>query len=115
MTLLPNPSAPLAADEAARAFDLLFDADLSDEAIAGFLVTMGTLGDRIGRRKVLLIGAFFFGAAFLAAAFFFGAAFLAATETELVFIMILFWLNKLVNALILYFKIFGYVFSLLLV
>ena len=45
MTLLPNPSAPLAADEAARAFDLLFDADLSDEAIAGFLVTMARRGE----------------------------------------------------------------------
>lgn len=45
MTLLPDPSAPLAADEAARAFDLLFDADLSDEAIAGFLVTMARRGE----------------------------------------------------------------------
>ncbi len=25
--------------------------------LAGFLITMGTLGDRIGRRKLLLIGA----------------------------------------------------------
>ena len=30
--------------------------------VAGFLVTMGTLGDRIGRRKLLLIGAAAFGA-----------------------------------------------------
>ncbi|ADD41644.1 MFS transporter [Stackebrandtia nassauensis] len=37
--------------------------------IAGFLVTMGTLGDRIGRRKLLLIGAAAFGVASLAAAY----------------------------------------------
>ena len=30
---------------------------------AGFLITMGTLGDRIGRRKLLLIGALAFAAA----------------------------------------------------
>ncbi|SFM35164.1 Major Facilitator Superfamily protein [Gracilibacillus orientalis] len=29
--------------------------------VAGFLITMGTLGDRIGRRKLLLIGATTFG------------------------------------------------------
>ncbi|MDI3422916.1 MFS transporter [Streptomyces luteolus] len=37
--------------------------------IAGFLVTMGTLGDRIGRRKLLLIGALFVGATSLIAAY----------------------------------------------
>lgn len=37
--------------------------------VAGFLVTMGTLGDRIGRRKLLLIGAAAFGAVSLFAAF----------------------------------------------
>jgi MFS family permease len=31
--------------------------------VAGFLITMGTLGDRIGRRKLLLIGAAAFAAA----------------------------------------------------
>jgi DHA2 family multidrug resistance protein-like MFS transporter len=31
--------------------------------IAGFLITMGTLGDRIGRRKLLMVGAVAFGAA----------------------------------------------------
>ncbi|GLY36361.1 MFS transporter [Amycolatopsis sp. NBRC 101858] len=37
--------------------------------VAGFMVTMGTLGDRIGRRKLLLIGAAAFGIASVGAAF----------------------------------------------
>src|SRR5918912_1100610 len=37
--------------------------------VAGFLVTMGTLGDRIGRRRLLLLGAAAFGAVSLLAAF----------------------------------------------
>jgi MFS transporter, DHA2 family, multidrug resistance protein len=37
--------------------------------IAGFLITMGRLGDRIGRRRLLLIGASVFGAASAVAAF----------------------------------------------
>jgi len=36
---------------------------------AGFLITMGTLGDRIGRRKLLLIGALAFAAASALAAY----------------------------------------------
>src|SRR5256885_10247672 len=35
----------------------------------GSLITMGTLGDRIGRRRLLLVGAAFFGAASILAAF----------------------------------------------
>ena len=37
--------------------------------IAGLLITMGTLGDRIGRRRLLLIGAAAFGCASILAAF----------------------------------------------
>jgi DHA2 family multidrug resistance protein-like MFS transporter len=37
--------------------------------VAGMLITMGTLGDRIGRRRLLLVGAAAFGAASLLAAF----------------------------------------------
>lgn len=37
--------------------------------IAGLLITMGNLGDRIGRRRLLLIGATIFGAGSLLAAF----------------------------------------------
>ncbi|MFJ4685639.1 MFS transporter [Streptomyces sp. NPDC091377] len=43
--------------------------DIYAFAVAGLLMTMGSLGDRIGRRKLLLIGATAFGAASLAAAY----------------------------------------------
>ncbi|MDV6011640.1 MFS transporter [Haloechinothrix sp. LS1_15] len=43
--------------------------DIYGFMIAGFLVTMGTLGDRVGRRKLLMIGAFAFGLASVFAAF----------------------------------------------
>ncbi|WGW11757.1 MFS transporter [Saxibacter everestensis] len=48
---------------------LLWIVDIYGFVIAGLLVTMGSLGDRIGRRKLLLIGAVAFGAASVAAAF----------------------------------------------
>lgn len=51
------------------AAELLWINDIYGFMVAGFLVTMGTLGDRIGRRKVLLIGASAFGAASIFAAF----------------------------------------------
>ena len=37
--------------------------------VAGFMITMGNLGDRIGRRKLLMIGATGFGLASTLAAF----------------------------------------------
>ena len=45
MTSLPDPSQPLDAQAAARAFDLLFDADLREADIAAFLVTMARRGE----------------------------------------------------------------------
>ena len=45
MTRLPDPALPLSATEAAHAFDLLFDGDVSDEDIAAFLVTMAKRGE----------------------------------------------------------------------
>ena len=42
---------------------LLWIIDIYGFMVAGFLITMGTLGDRIGRRKLLLIGAAAFGVA----------------------------------------------------
>lgn len=59
----------LAADLAPTSSQLLWILDIYGFMIAGFLVTMGVLGDRIGRRRLLLIGAAAFGAASLAAAF----------------------------------------------
>ncbi|HEY3668926.1 MAG TPA: MFS transporter [Polyangiaceae bacterium] len=48
---------------------LLWIVDTYGFFVAGLLVTMGTLGDRIGRRRLLLLGAAAFGAASLLAAF----------------------------------------------
>ena len=57
------------ADLDPTAAELLWINDIYGFMVAGFLVTMGTLGDRIGRRRVLLIGAFAFGVASALAAF----------------------------------------------
>ncbi|GGA62708.1 MFS transporter [Pelagibacterium lentulum] len=48
---------------------LLWIIDIYGFTLAGLLITMGTLGDRIGRRKLLIIGAGLFALASLAAAF----------------------------------------------
>src|SRR5580658_6320908 len=62
---LPHISADLGASAALQ----LWIADIYGFMIAGFLITMGTLGDRIGRRRVLLGGAALFIAASALAAF----------------------------------------------
>ena len=49
--------------------ELLWIIDIYGFMVAGFLITMGTLGDRIGRRKVLLVGGAAFAAASILAAF----------------------------------------------
>jgi len=54
---LPAISAALAPS----ATELLWIVDVYPLALAGLLVTMGTLGDRIGRRRLLLIGVAGFG------------------------------------------------------
>jgi DHA2 family multidrug resistance protein-like MFS transporter len=51
--------------------------------VAGSLITMGTLGDRIGRRRLLMIGAAAFAAASVAAAFSTSAEMLIATRALL--------------------------------
>ncbi|HEY8176582.1 MAG TPA: MFS transporter [Gemmatimonadaceae bacterium] len=48
---------------------LLWIIDIYGFFVAGSLITLGTLGDRIGRRRLLLIGAAFFGVASVLAAF----------------------------------------------
>jgi MFS transporter, DHA2 family, multidrug resistance protein len=47
---------------------LLWIVDIYGFLVAGLLITMGTLGDRIGRRRLLLIGAAAFGIASVVAA-----------------------------------------------
>ena len=48
---------------------LLWIVDIYPLVLAGLLVAMGTLGDRVGRRRLLLIGATGFGVVSAAAAF----------------------------------------------
>ncbi|MFP5467089.1 MAG: MFS transporter [Gammaproteobacteria bacterium] len=62
---------------APSASELLWIIDVYGFLVAGFLITMGTLGDRIGRRRLLLIGAAFFAVASVLAAF-------ARTPAELI-------------------------------
>jgi len=62
---VPSLSAHLAPTSA----QLLWTADIYGFFVAGSLITMGTLGDRIGRRRLLLIGAAAFGIASVIAAF----------------------------------------------
>ncbi|MCZ0983654.1 MFS transporter [Streptomyces diastatochromogenes] len=59
----------LSADLGANSNEQLWIMDIYGFLLAGFLLTMGTLGDRIGRRKLLLIGATVFGVASATAAF----------------------------------------------
>ncbi|MCG5218994.1 MFS transporter [Streptosporangium soli] len=51
------------------AVELLWIADAYSFALAGLLITMGALGDRIGRKRLLLIGTTGFGLASVLAAF----------------------------------------------
>jgi MFS transporter, DHA2 family, multidrug resistance protein len=62
---------------------LLWIVDIYGFLAAGSLVTMGTLGDRIGRRRLLLIGAAAFGALSLLAAWSSSAAMLIAARALL--------------------------------
>ena len=65
------------------ASQLLWIVDIYGFFVAGLLVTMGTLGDRIGRRRLLLIGAAAFGVASVLAAFSTSANMLIATRALL--------------------------------
>ena len=69
LTVLHLAVPSLSADLAPSSAQLLWIIDIYGFMVAGFLVTMGTLGDRIGRRKLLLIGAAAFGALSVLAAF----------------------------------------------
>jgi DHA2 family multidrug resistance protein-like MFS transporter len=62
---------------------LLWIVDIYGFVAAGSLVTMGTLGDRIGRRRLLLVGAAAFGAISLLAAWSTSAAMLIAARALL--------------------------------
>lgn len=61
----------------------LWIVDIYGFFIAGFLITMGTLGDRIGRRRLLMIGATAFAAASVLAAYSSSAEMLIVTRAVL--------------------------------
>jgi MFS transporter, DHA2 family, multidrug resistance protein len=56
-------------DLSASATQQLWIFDIYGFVLAGLLITMGALGDRIGRRRLLMIGAVAFGVASIAAAY----------------------------------------------
>ena len=62
---------------------LLWILDIYGFLVAGSLITMGNIGDRIGRRRLLMIGAAAFGVASVAAAFSTSAGMLIATRALL--------------------------------
>jgi MFS transporter, DHA2 family, multidrug resistance protein len=61
LTVLHLAVPSLSADLQPSSAQLLWITDIYGFMVAGFLVTMGTLGDRIGRRRLLLLGATAFG------------------------------------------------------
>jgi DHA2 family multidrug resistance protein-like MFS transporter len=69
LTILNLAVPSLSADLKPSAAQLLWIVDVYGFLAAGSLLIMGTLGDRIGRRKVLLIGSAAFGLVSLLAAF----------------------------------------------
>lgn len=68
LTVLSMAVPALSADLAPTATQLLWIIDVYGVFLAGLLILMGSLGDRIGRRRLLLTGAVAFGAASLLAA-----------------------------------------------
>ena len=62
---------------------LLWIVDIYALMLAGLLVAMGSIGDRVGRRRLLVIGAFGFGLASLLAAFSTSAELLIASRALL--------------------------------
>ncbi|MFO1103828.1 MAG: MFS transporter [Methylocystis sp.] len=69
LTVLNLAIPSLTAELRPSASQLLWIIDIYGFMVAGFLMIMGGLGDRIGRRKVLLLGAAAFGAVSILAAF----------------------------------------------
>jgi DHA2 family multidrug resistance protein-like MFS transporter len=69
LTVLNMAVPRLSADLQPSSAQLLWIVDIYGFLLAGSLITMGTLGDRIGRRKLLLTGAAAFGGASVLTAF----------------------------------------------
>jgi DHA2 family multidrug resistance protein-like MFS transporter len=69
LTVLSMAVPRLSQDLAPSGTQLLWMIDIYGVFLAGLLILMGSLGDRIGRRRLLLIGSAAFGAASVLAAF----------------------------------------------
>src|SRR5687768_17890818 len=83
LTVLNLALPALSEDLQPSSAQLLWIVDIYGFMVAGLLISMGTLGDRIGRRRLLLIGAAAFGTASVLAAFSSSAAMLIASRALL--------------------------------
>ena len=83
LTVLNLALPALSEDLEPSSSQLLWIVDIYGFLVAGLLITMGTLGDRIGRRRLLLIGAAAFGVASVFAAFSTSAEMLIAARALL--------------------------------
>ncbi|MCE0539119.1 MFS transporter [Kineosporia rhizophila] len=82
-TVLALAVPSLTADLNASGTELLWIGDIYSFALAGLLITMGTVADRIGRRRLLIIGGVGFGLVSLLAAFAPGPGWLIAARALL--------------------------------
>src|SRR5918999_725256 len=83
LTVLHLAVPAISADLQPSSAQLLWIIDIYGFLVAGSLITMGTLGDRIGRRRLLMIGAAAFGVASVLAAFSTSAEMLIVTRALL--------------------------------
>jgi DHA2 family multidrug resistance protein-like MFS transporter len=83
LTVLHLAVPQISADLKPSSSQLLWIIDIYGFMVAGSLITMGTLGDRIGRRRLLMIGAAAFGVASVLAALSTSAEMLIATRALL--------------------------------
>ncbi|WP_157085059.1 MFS transporter [Hydrogenophaga palleronii] len=83
LTVLNLALPAISANLRPSASELLWIVDIYGFMVAGLLITMGTLGDKIGRRRLLMIGAAAFAAASVAAALSTTATALIATRALL--------------------------------
>ena len=83
LTVLHLAIPAISADLQPSSTQLLWIIDIYGFVVAGSLITMGTLGDRIGRRRLLMIGAAAFGAASVLAAMSTSAEMLIGTRALL--------------------------------
>ena len=82
-TVLALATPFISADLGATGTQILWIGDIYSFVLAGLLITMGNIGDRIGRKRLLIIGLVFFGLVSVLAAFSPTAATLIASRALL--------------------------------